>query len=309
MRIVDLRQLNSRALAPLFQEEQRQWLEQLYWDYRPSLDIIRRFIDARSLAGYAALDGETPLGYGFYVLEERKGLIGGLFVAPRSADAGVGSRLLDEMVATLRGVPGLERIEAQLMPFAGPHDATLTALGFRLFPRQFMLLSLSGPSTPNARAADARLETWNDRWLEPCARLIQLAYADHVDSDINDQYRSEAGALKFLKNIILLPGCGTFLPPASFVLHEPGSDTLAAGVLNSEVSRGVAHTTQIAVLPGYRRHGLGRRLMQASIAALAAQRFRALTLTVTAVNSPAVDLYQRLGFRTIKTFSAAVWQA
>jgi len=37
--------------------------------------------------------------------------------------------------------------------------------------------------------------------------LIYLSY-DHVDGEINDQYRSRAGALRFLKNIILLPGCG-----------------------------------------------------------------------------------------------------
>ena len=43
-----------------------------------------------------------------------------------------------------------------------------------------------------------RLEPWTDRAFEPAARLIQLAYANHVDSEINDQYRTEAGAMKFL---------------------------------------------------------------------------------------------------------------
>jgi len=42
--------------------------------------------------------------------------------------------------------------------------------------------------------------------------LIYLSYANHVDGVINDQYRSRLGALKFLKNIILLPGCGQFVP-------------------------------------------------------------------------------------------------
>ena len=54
MQIVDLRQLHSRALESLFQEEIRHWKEELHWDYRPSIDLVRKFIDSRALGGYAA---------------------------------------------------------------------------------------------------------------------------------------------------------------------------------------------------------------------------------------------------------------
>jgi ribosomal protein S18 acetylase RimI-like enzyme len=128
-----------------------------------------------------------------------------------------------------------------------------------------------------------------------------------VDGEINDQYRSRNGALKFLKNIILLPGCGQFVQGASFVLHEPGSDDLVAAVLTSEVSPGVGHTTQICVLPGYQGHGLGRMLMQTSAEALHSMKFRELTLTVTSENHTAVQLYEKIGFHTIKSFTAGVW--
>jgi ribosomal protein S18 acetylase RimI-like enzyme len=152
-----------------------------------------------------------------------------------------------------------------------------------------------------------RLNRWNDRYFEACAKLIYLAYADHVDGDINDQYRSKGGALKFLKNIILLPGCGQFVPGASFVLHEPGSEEIVAAVLTSEVSSGVGHTTQLCVLPGYQGHGLGRMLMQTSADALRSMKFRELTLTVTSENSGAVKLYEALGFHVIRSFTAGVW--
>jgi ribosomal protein S18 acetylase RimI-like enzyme len=134
-----------------------------------------------------------------------------------------------------------------------------------------------------------------------------LSYANHVDGEINDQYRSRAGALRFLKNIILLPGCGQFVSGASFVLRQPGSDELIAAVLTSEVSPGVGHTTQICVLPGYQGHGLGRMLMQTSAEALRSMKFRELTLTVTAQNRSAVRLYEKLNFTTIHTFTAGVW--
>ena len=68
------------------------------------------------------------------------------------------------------------------------------------------------PEAKPGVAAGMRLDRWNDRYFEPCAKLIYLAYANHVDGEINDQYRSRSGALKFLKNIILLPGLRPFRP-------------------------------------------------------------------------------------------------
>jgi ribosomal protein S18 acetylase RimI-like enzyme len=62
-------------------------------------------------------------------------------------------------------------------------------------------------------------------------------------------------------------------------------------------------------MPGYQRHGLGRRLIEATIQSLRAHRFNALSLTVTAANERAVRLYASLGFTQIKTFTAGVWQS
>lgn len=308
MNIVDLRQTTVRQLEPLLEEEARHWREELHWDYRSALELIKRFLEAHALAGCVAFENGNATGYSFYVMEDQKGLIGGLYVSSKVAQAGVARRLLEDMLYSMRALPQLARIEAQLMPFSGPIDKPLTDQGFRLYTRQFMQLDLQKPMQGRHGASTGmRLDRWHDRYFEPCAKLIHLAYANHVDGQINDQYRSKQGALKFLKNIILLPGCGQFVPGASFVLHQPGSDELVAAVLTSEVSPGVAHTTQICVVPGYQGHGLGRALMQTSSEALRAMKFHELTLTVTSDNHTAVHLYNHLGFKTIKTFTAAVW--
>jgi len=91
------------------------------------------------------------------------------------------------------------------------------------------------------------------------------------------------------------------------VLRHPGSDDLVGAVLTSEVAPGVGHTTQLCVQPGFQGHGLGRILMQASAEALRALKYNELTLTVTSENHTAVHLYERLGFSTIKSFTAGVW--
>ena len=41
MELVDLRSYPSRALEPPFQQEIRRWRDELYWDYRPSIELIR----------------------------------------------------------------------------------------------------------------------------------------------------------------------------------------------------------------------------------------------------------------------------
>lgn len=309
MQIVDLRQLHSRSLDLLFQEEARHWREELFWDYRPSIELIRKFIDSRALGGYAALENGHPKGYGFYVLEDHKGLIGGLFVSAQVAQSPITRKLLTEMLMALRATPRLQRIEAQLMPFGTELDPIFLSQYFRLYPRQFMVLSLEESNLAGTPvSAGLRLEPWSDRAFEAAARLIHLSYADHVDSQINDQYCSEAGGLKFLRNIVLLPGCGRFLPEASFLVRPGSGDGLIAMALTSTVAEGVGHTTQVCVMPGYQGHNIGRQLMESAILALRRHNYESLSLTVTSINRRAVELYENLGFRTVKTFAAGVWQ-
>ncbi len=80
-------------------------------------------------------------------------------------------------------------------------------------------------------------------------------------------------------------------------------------MLTSTVAESVGHTTQVCVMPGYHGNGIGRQLMEHSIQALRRRRYESLSLTVTSVNTHAVELYEHLGFRTVKTFAAGVWKA
>jgi ribosomal protein S18 acetylase RimI-like enzyme len=308
MRLVDLRQLTVHQLAPLLDEEAALWRAELHWDYQFSIELIKKFLDTHSLAGVVAFEDERPVGYGFYVVEEHKGMLGGLFVSPRYAQTGIGEQILGDIIQTLRGSPQVMRIEAQLMPFGASLESLLERNGFRLFPRHFMLHQLSG-HVPAAvmTTPGLRMERWHERHMTACAELIHLTYENHIDGAINDQYRSKAGAMKFLKNIVILPGCGQFEARASFALRDEVSDEMIGVVLTSMVAAGVGHTTQLCVLPGHQGHGLGRRLMLASMDALKDQKASELSLTVTSSNERAVALYEELGFQKLKTFVAGVW--
>src|SRR5258708_3441493 len=161
-------------------------------------------------------------------------MLGGLFVSPKDSDAGIGEQILGDIVQTLRGTPQVSRIEAQLMPFGASLEGLLTRNDFRLFPRHFMLYDLRAHAAgASITSPGLRVERWHEKHMAQCAELIHLTYTNHIDGAINDQYRSQAGAMKFLKNIVILPGCGQFEARASFVLRDEMSDQLVGVVLTS----------------------------------------------------------------------------
>ena len=101
MNIIDLRQATVRQLEPLLLEEASHWREELHWDYRSALELIKRFLEAHALSGCVALENGLAIGYSFYVLEDHKGLIGGMYVSPRQNQGPIGQRLLEEMLFSM----------------------------------------------------------------------------------------------------------------------------------------------------------------------------------------------------------------
>lgn len=326
--ILDLCLLRGRLLGALLEEEERHWREELHWDYRPSVEMIRHHLDAHSLPGYVALWRGSPAGYSFFVYEDEKGLIGDLYVLerfrqhrPSGGAAGFATLLLEHTLETMEKSPRLRRIETQVIPFGiEPLEPVFRAHQFRPFPRLFMYKPLrparlrpAGAGTEGGMGdADsgprpgAELRLWEDGFYEPMAELIVDAYSGHLDSQINDHYGTVAGALRFLKNIVLFPGCGIFQPDCSLVALEAGAAAdgrLLGAVLSSQVARGIGHITQLCVRRAGQGRGLGRRLLEAALARLEARGCHGVSLTVTAENR-AVSLYHRFGFEVIKEFSA-----
>lgn len=62
-----------------------------------------------------------------------------------------------------------------------------------------------------------------------------------------------------------------------------------------------AQIHMMGVHPDFRGKGLGHRMLQASLAAVAARGFKVVELTVDAENPAGLALYQRMGFRQINT--------
>ncbi len=313
LEVLDLRHFQSRDLAPLLEEESRLWAERLRWNFQASADIVRRYLDMKALSGYALLSGRLVVGYAYWVHEDHKILIGDLFVSQGFRTLETQHRLLSHVVETARHTPGVRRIEAQLMMLESPNIESLFAPHeLTRFERDFMLAEdidglrreMFGPAPSPA----FRFLPWSEQYLEAAAGLISAAYHDHLDSRINDQYRSPAGARRFLLNIVQYPGCGAFHTPASRLALESLTGRLCGVSLTSMVAPTVGHITQICVLPQLRGQGLGSELLWRSMEVFRLSGCQAVSLTVTAANAGAVRLYHRVGFRTVRRFRAFVWE-
>jgi ribosomal protein S18 acetylase RimI-like enzyme len=309
--LVHLRHVSPAQLEGLLAEETQLWKECLDWDFRAAGELIRRFIGMRSLNGYALFYGDTLAGYSYYVCEDSKGLVGDLFVRSEFRSIETENMLLEETVGAMWRSPHLRRVEAQLMLFDSPLNRPVPfAQSLSTSQRDFMEIDATSIAVlpPRDLPSTAIIEPWTSHRQEKAAQMIADAYRGHLDSDINDQYRSLAGARRFLLNIVQYPGCGTFFGPGSCLALHQDTQELAGLSLASLVSADVGHITQICVSPDSRGQGFGYELLRHSLDGLLAHGCRKVSLTVTTANREAIDLYLRTGFTVRRSFAAYVWE-
>ena len=230
----------------------------------------------------------------------------------RAADRTVATenRLLDAVLDAMWRTPGMRRIETQLMMLGAPLDRPMPyARWFRFYPRRFLEVSLPlSPPLPERGHPGVVFSPWSENRQNDAARLVASAYRGHIDSQINDQYRSPAGARRFLINIVQYPGCGSFFGGASFIAWDRVNHTMCGVSLASLVAPETGHITQICVAPSHQGRGIGRELLRRSLTVLAGHGCRSASLTVTSANESALRLYERTGFRTRRDFAAYVWE-
>ena len=314
-RLVDLRKISGTELSPALEDETAAWLGALDWDLRPATDLVRRFVDMQALNGFALLEGARPIGYSYYIRDSRKGLIGDLYVMAKDRTPEREHALMEATLEALWRTPGVHRVETQLLMFNSARHSRSNprrmpfADRLQAYPRKFLELPAARISPLEPREpGGVFFAPWSETRQDESARLVAAAYRGHIDSDINDQYRSPGGARRFLNNIVQYPGCGTFFGPASYAASDPRG-ALCGISLTSLVASDTGHITQVCVAPSHRGTGVGYALLRRSLLALEAHGCRRVSLTVTAANSSAVHLYEQMGFTERREFAAFVWDA
>ena len=317
--IIDIRRFEPGEFAFLLEAEARAWRDNLRWDFAASARVINACLRDQRLSGYALVADGGIWGYCFFFYDGEKGVIGDLFVHPELEERGWKEKLLEHVLETLQGTPGLRRIETQLPHYEREElEACFSRRRFQAYLRRFMSLSFDGrrrpaegkPSTAGAGKwvqEGIELISWQQRFNDDAAEMLFQAYKRHVDALINDQYDSVMGATRLIENICGNQGCGEFLDRISrLAVHRPTRKL--AGILTvTRVRSSTAHIPQVGVGPAFQGLGVGTALMEAAFQDLAREGFEEVTLTVTDANQGAVRLYERLGFVTFKTFGAFIW--
>jgi ribosomal protein S18 acetylase RimI-like enzyme len=215
--------------------------------------------------------------------------------------------LLSFAIASLKDAQNIKRIEAQIVPFNGANfTAVFTRHGFDYYPRYFLNLDLNFSSKRIAFPTSGKIIPWNSALLERAAEMTLISYCDQTDAEICGDYRTKSGCEGYLRSLVENPGCGVFMPEASFMALD-AQDVFCGLVICCRISNGAAMIPQIAVHPSYQGRNLGNALMFQSFERLRTRGFHSVSLTATKKNRRAFDWYQRLGFRIQKEFGAYVW--
>ena len=307
--LIELRHLSGSDLKPLLAEEAATWQEMLEWDFTPSADLVTRFVDMQSLSGFAVLVDGRVAGYSYFISEERKGLVGDVYVMKEHRSFTRENRLLQAVLDELVNICAARRVESQLMMLDSPLSRPMVYDShLREFRRTFMVWERDFWGHGGSKAEEMLLfESWREERREEAAQMIAFAYQGHIDSEINDQYQTVSGARRFVGNIIQYPGCGRFFGPASCMAFRKDTGLPCGLILTSLVSEGVGHITQICVSPDSRGLGVGYELLRRALRSFADHDCSKVSLTVTSSNTQAIRLYERMGFRRTREFAAHVW--
>jgi ribosomal protein S18 acetylase RimI-like enzyme len=309
--LVDLRELRGNDIEPLLDGQARRWRERLCWDFSPTQVVIRRFLDGRNLYGYALATGGRLDGYCYFIQDGDKALLGDLYLAGPVPNPLGEELLLRRTLESAALYPGVRRIEGQLLDFSGElRGRRLFSRPIEVFDRLYMLRhELGAFHVPPPTQLSGRQRSWRDSDFEGASNLIAEAYVGHIDSRINDQYRSPEGASRFVFNTIQHTGCGNFMASASMVADRRFRSGPLGVCLCTRVAADAGHVAQLCVDSTARRQGLGYALLRASLQAMGRLGCSSASLTVTAVNHGAIALYRRLGFSVARRFPAFVWEA
>jgi hypothetical protein len=142
---------------------------------------------------------------------------------------------------------------------------------------------------------------WDERDVERHALVKHRSFREEVDSEVFPSLGEYFGCVRLMHEISQQD---SFLGPATWLIvcRTSGGIPEDCGTIQGLGPTMLTGSVQnVGVVPEHRGLGLGRALMLKSLEGFLLARRERVVLEVTAKNHPAVELYQSIGFRTVRT--------
>ncbi len=176
-------------------------------------------------------------------------------------------------------------------------------MGVTYFKRYRMEISLAGIEPESFPLADGyQMHAWSDGLLDSHAEAKYRSFCYELDANVFPCLGDQEGCRRLMREISRRPN---FIPLATWLLTYQGpADSLPenCGTVQGLCdTSGVGAIQNLGIAESHRGQQLGTRLLMQALAGFRdAGRAKAF-LEVTAQNVGAVRLYERLGFRKVKT--------
>jgi len=183
------------------------------------------------------------------------------------------------------------------------HRATrFTSVGLTYFKRYRMEIDLlESPIIPEAVPAPYSLTAWSNSLVEAHAEAKFSSFCFEIDANVFPCLGDREGCYRLMREIARRDG---FLPGATWLLESAGVDgtvELCGTIQGVRDNRGFGAIQNLGITPRHRGLGLGTTLLFHTLRGFQEAGLRQAYLEVTAQNVGAVRLYERLGFRTVRT--------
>lgn len=143
---------------------------------------------------------------------------------------------------------------------------------------------------------------WNKSLLDLHAEVKYHSFRNEIDANVFPCLGELAGCRRLMREITRKGG---FLERATWLAvtdtHEVGRRQSCGTIQGIRDRTGVGAVQNLGIVPAYRDQGLGSSLLLRALHGFRESGVERVYLEVTAENEGAIRLYERLGFRTVKT--------
>ncbi len=143
--------------------------------------------------------------------------------------------------------------------------------------------------------------SWDPVLMDLHAEVKHLAFRDDVDAHVFSCFKDLDGCRRLMHEIARKRG---FLPEATWLIAhtDPVSREKAyCGTIQGLCQHSSGNIQNVGVVPRHRGLGLGRCLLLQAFQGFRHAGMQRVSLEVTVDNAGAVRLYERVGFRVVRT--------